>query len=847
MNSFVRKALTHFGFVVLLLAVTAIYFFPQLQGKVLPQGDTVNYKGMSREIETFKEKTGETTLWTNAMFGGMPTYQINTVAAGNQLERVEAVGLLGLDVPIGRFFVAMVCFYILMVTLGVNPWLGVIGAIAFSFSTNSITLFEAGHNTKLAAISHLPLVAAGMVLAFRKKYLLGGLLFALGLGLDIYSNHIQMTYYFFITVLVYGVAQLVDSIRKGEIVDFAKSAGVLILAGGIAVGSAASNLLVTYEYSRDTMRGKPILQADANTPAGSESAVEGLAWDYAMQWSNNVVDVFSSFIPGVAGGSGREKAGANSAFRKALIQKGLQVPAEFQAPLYWGALPFTSGPTYLGATIFFFFFLGLILVKGPVKWWLGIGTLLTFMMSMGKNMEWFNELLFNYFPLFNKFRTPNSVISVTSFLMPFLGFLALNELLKKDIDTKTKQRAVYIAGGITGGICLFFWLLGPSFFDFSSAADAQYVNQYQIDPNALPADRAALMRSDSFRSFALILLCAGLAWAYSQNYIKQGVLLAGLGLLTIFDLWTVGRRYVDSDSFVNKTNYASNFKPRQVDELIMKDLDPNFRVLDLTVSTFQNSSTSYFLKTIGGYHPAKLQRYQDIIERHISKNNEKVLNMLNTKYFILQGQDGQPQMQINMSALGNAWFVNNLQLVPSANAEIDSLTNFDPANTAIIHQEFNNYINNFKPQRDSASTIQLTSYEPNHLTYQSNAGNEQLAVFSEVWYGPNKGWQAYIDGKPVEHIRANYVLRAMRIPAGQHKIEFIFDPKTYKTGVALSTIFSSIIVLGTLGYVGYTGYQSFKQAQNEPEPKPTQPMPKAPARPVTKPTSRATTKPKKKK
>lgn len=823
MNSFATKTLTHIAVVLVFLGLAAIYFLPQLEGKVVQQSDIQQYRGMSQEVREFKNKTGETSLWTNAMFGGMPTYQINTIQAGNNLKLVDRVATLTIHEPIGRFFAAMVGFYILMMVLGVNPLLGAIGAVAFGFSTNNFILYEAGHITKLTTISYLPLIAAGLVLAFRKKYLLGGVLFALGMGLDVYANHPQMTYYFGLTLLIFGIAQLIYSIRKGEIVDFAKAAGVLILAAAIGVASAASNLLVTYEYAAETMRGEPILQNDATNGQQSSSEVEGLAWDYAMQWSNGTLDLFASFIPGVVGGGSQQPVGENSTFRQELVRQGYRVPAELSAPLYWGDLPFTSGPAYFGATVFFFFLLGLILVKGPVKWWLALGTLLTFMLSMGNNLEWFNRPIFDLVPLYNKFRTPNSVLSVTAFLVPMLGLLALNEVFSGKHDKRTIQRAVYMSGGIAGAIALFFMLLGPSFFDFTSAADQQYIQNYKISPDALPSDRKALMRGDAFRSFALVLLSAGLIWTFLQKWTQRNVVILGIGVLVLFDLWTVGRRYLNEDSFVPKINAEAAFQPRQVDDVIRKDGDPNFRVLDLTQNDpFASSFTSYFHKSIGGYHAAKLQRYQDIIDRHLRKNNERVFNMLNTKYFIIPGQSGQAEMQINMAALGNAWFVGDTRMVDTPNQEIDVLNEIDPATTAAIHKEFSDYLAGLNLQLDSTATIELTDYKPNHLTYQSNASREQLAVFSEIWYGPNKGWQAYIDGEPVEHIRANYILRVMRVPAGQHKIEFIFAPKTYERGKLISTIFSSLILVGLLGVVGYKGYQSYQKAKNEPRPTPTQ-------------------------
>ncbi len=818
MNSFITKSLTHIAVLLAFLVLSAIYFYPQLEGKVLPQGDIMQYMGMSQEVRAFKEKTGKTALWTNAMFGGMPTYKINTIRDGNTLRWADKLGRLGIKEPIGNFFVAMTGFYILLACLGVNPWLSAIGALAFGFTTNNLILYEAGHASKLNAIAYLSFMAAGIMMAFRKQYLWGSLLFGLGLGLSLLSDHVQMTYYFFITLLIFGLAQLVDSILKKEITHFAKATAMLVLSGLVAIASAASNLLPTYEYAQDTMRGKPILEKDANTDETSSSAVEGLSWDYAMQWSNNTLDLFAAFIPGVVGGGSQEPLWKNSAIREDLSNRGARLPEDFKAPLYWGALPFTSGPAYFGATVVLFFLMGLILVKGAAKWWLAIGTLLTFLLSMGKNLEWFNELFFNYFPLYNKFRTPNSVLSVTALLVPMLGFLALGEILKSNSNKRLIMISLAIGGGIALTVSLFFAILGPSMFSFAGLRDTD-LERAGYNLSAVIADRQALMRGDAFRAFLLVALSGGLVWAFVNKKIQKSVLIIGLGILVIFDVWTVGRRYLDSNSFVSKTTQNVNFKPRPVDEVILKDQDPNFRVLDLSVSTFEAAfPTSYFHKSLGGYNAAKLQRYQDIIDRHLLKNNEKVVNMLNTKYYITRDTNGQPEVQINMGALGNAWFVSQTLIVNSANQEIDALTTFNPAEQAIIHSEFSNYLEGLNIKKDSTNSISLTKYEPNYLVYQSNAKSEQLAVFSEVWYGPDKGWQAYIDGKPVSHIRSNYILRALRIPAGQHSVEFKFEPQSYQTGKLLSAIFSSILLLGLLGFGGFSAYQSYQEALKAPKP-----------------------------
>ncbi|WP_282779931.1 YfhO family protein [Phaeodactylibacter xiamenensis] len=829
-----QKVIPHLIALGIFFALCAAFFFPQLEGKMPQQGDIIQYRGMSQEVREYKEQTGETSLWTNAMFGGMPTYQINTVSEGNTLKVLDNIGTLGMKPPIGRFFLAMAGFYLLMVVLGANPWLAVIGAIAFGLTTNNLILFEAGHETKVKSISYLPIVTVGLLMAFRKRYLLGGILFATGLGLNIMANHVQMTYYFALTLLIFGVAELVYNIRRNRLPHFAKAAGVLIAGGLLALGAAASNLWITYEYSKDTMRGEPILETTGD--ASSSSETEGLAWDYAMQWSNGAIDLFASYIPGVAGGGSQEAIGDDSAIAQDLRRKGARLPANFKAPLYWGDLPFTSGPIYFGSIVFFLFLMGLFLVKGPVKWWIGLGTLLTMLLSMGNNLEGFNRLFFDYFPLYNKFRTPNSILSVTAFLVPVLGFLTLHKIINQKVTKEDAMRSLKIGGGIAAAIALFFALLGPSFFDFNSAGDAR-LEQSGFDLGAVRADRQSLMQGDAFRTLILVLLSGGLLWAYLQEKVKLNILLLGLGVLITFDHWTVGRRYVDEDLFVTERQYFAGLAPRPVDEQILQDTDPHYRVYDASINTFNSSKASYYHKTIGGYHAAKLQRAQDLIDRHLSQGNQKVLDMLNTKYFII-GQPGQEQVQQNPNALGNAWLISNFQTVNSANAEIDALTDFDPATTAVVHQDFKEYIAGLSPS--GAGQIKLTSYAPNKLTYEATVQGDQFAVFSEVWYGPDKGWQAYIDGQPVDHIRVNYLLRGLKIPAGQHEITFEFSPASFDRGVMVSRIFSSLILLGLIGYVGYSGYQFYQNP-------PADPSPQQPGTKQTKPTATSTQRKKKKK
>lgn len=807
MNPILKKLLPHIGALAIFMALAAAYFSPQISGKMLPQSDIMQYKGMSQELKEYKEKTGKTTLWTNSMFGGMPTYQIKSIHSGNNFYHASKVYRLFVSQPIGRFFAAMLSFYILMMVLGGNFWVSIAAAIGFGFTTNNFLLYEAGHTTKLSVLSYLPLLAAGMILTFRRKLLLGGTIFAIGAAFAVHANHPQMAYYFFLTLLIFGIAQFVKDLKAKELPQFAKAVGVLLVGGLLALGSASSNLLVTYEYSQETMRGAPILKNENATPASS-SETDGLEWGYAMQWSNGLVDCFSSFIPGVAGGGSQEPIDKSSASFKSLRKQGYNVREPITAPLYWGKLPFTSGPAYFGAAIILLFLMGSILVKGPVKWWLLLGTLLTFMLSMGKNLAFINEFFFNYFPLFNKFRTPNSVLGVTAILVTLLAFLTVEHIINKKSSKEEVLRSLYIGGGIAAAVALYFLVFGTSFYDFVHFQDA---NRAPFDPNALIEDRQALMQSDALRSLIIVLVSGGLIWLFVKEKIQQLWLVAGIGIIVLIDLWTVDKRYLSDDDFVNKTRYEVNFSPRPADEQILQDPDLYYRVYDASESTFQSTKTSYYHKSIGGYHAAKLQRFQDIIDRHISQGNQKVLDMLNTKYFIVPSQQqGVPAgVQQNPGAMGNAWFVNSIRTVASANEEIDALNEIDPKNEAVVHQEFADYVAGFTPQKNGAIT--LTDYQPDQLTYQSNSSSEQFAVFSEVWYGPNKGWEATIDGEPVEFVRVNYILRGMKVPSGTHTIVFKFNPKMYRLGTTLSFVFSTLILLA-FAYVLFQKWGEVKGA-----------------------------------
>ena len=801
-----KKYAVHLIAVVVMLIIAVVYFMPQFQGKRLQMGDIVSNQGMANESREFREKTGEATLWTNSMFGGMPTYNISSPSPNNVAKPLERILKLGISGPAGMFLMGMISFYICMLVLGVNPWVSLIMSILFSFSTSNLMLTGAGHNTKVRTIMLAAPIIAGVILTLRGRYILGGFIFTLFMALSVQANHPQMIYYLGLALGIYMIFALVDAIQKKTLKNYGISVGIFIVGSLLALGASASKLLPTYEYSKQTMRGEPILETTSAPSSSSET--KGLEWNYAMNWSGGMLDAFSLFIPRAAGGGTVEELSGDSNFAKLTGQR-----RGVSAPVYFGSLPSTAGPYYFGAILFFLFLFGALTVPGKVKWWLVTAVLFTVLISFGKNFEGFNRILFDYFPMFNKFRTPNSVFSITGILITILAGLGFNNLIKAE-DKSQYLKPLYISGGTLGLIALLFAFVGPSMIDFSSAYDARMGDPRLVD--ALIEDRIDLLTSSAYRVLLLTLIATGLVWAYLKSYINQYVLIIGIGLVAIFDQFQVSSNYFNKDSFVNDRQYkAANFSPRPVDEQILQDKDLHYRVQDFTVDTYNSASTSYFHKTIGGYHPAKLQRIQDVIDHYLANRtqenpfgNQRILNMLNTKYFILPSQNNQAVVQQNPSANGNAWFVSDIEYVNTPNEEIDALADFDPIRTAVISNEFKDYVSSASLSGDGS--IQLTSYEPNKLEYTSTSSAEQLAVFSEVWYGPDLGWNAYIDGEKVEHIRANYLLRALKIPAGQHTIVFEFKPKSFENGKLISLISSICIVL--LG--GFAGYQLYNKNKN---------------------------------
>jgi hypothetical protein len=805
-----KKNLPHIIAVIVILLVNIIYFLPQFQGKKLDMGDITSHRGASHEAATYRAETGEEVLWTNSMFGGMPTYNISTRHQNNVTQGISKGLSLFIGRPAGIFILGMLSLYICLIVLGVNSWMSLIMAIIFGLSTSNLMLMSAGHVTKVRSIMASAPIIAGVLLTMKGRYWLGGSIFTLFMGISVMANHPQMIYYLGLTLGLYMIFALVDAVQKSKLPQYGKAVGVLIACTIIAVGASATKLMPTYEYGKETMRGNPILTVDTSAPKTS-SSVNGLDYDYAMGWSGGILDVLSVFIPHAAGGGSVEELSKDSRFAKVTGQR-----RKVAVPTYFGPLPNTAGPYYFGAIVFFLFFIGALIVPGKFKWWLITGTIFTLLLSMGKNFDILNKPLFDYFPLFNKFRTPNSAMSITGILIIILAGLGFNEILKRD-DKSTLIKPLLIAMGAVAGFSVLFGLIGPSLISFESSYDARMGGDKNI-LEALYEDRAGLLSSSAYRTAGFVLAVGLIMYGYLKGKIGQLIMIGIVGLLAVADQTLVSKNYF-GNNYVSARKYETKFVERPADTQILADKDPHFRVQDFTVDTYNNSTTSYFHKTVGGYHAAKLQRIEDILDRHLRNRsqqnpygNQAILNMLNAKYFIVPTGEKTSAAQQNPGALGNAWFVNSIKSVPNANTEIDALTNFDPATTAVIHEEFGSYLNGFTPQKQG--NISLTKYSPNAIEYTSNSTSDQLAVFSEVWYGPNLGWQAYIDDQPIEHIRANYILRALKVPAGQHKIKFEFNPSTYRTGKMISLI-SSILLLVIMGFAGYKIFKGEESVLDE--------------------------------
>ncbi len=805
MNSFSFKSIApHVVAVVLFLVVTFAYFSPLLEGKQIKQSDVTNFYGMSKEAHDYNAATGETALWTNSMFGGMPTYLIISVANANLFIKVHEFLSLGGAKPAGMVFLYLLGFYIALLAFRVNPWLSIAGALAYGFSSYFFIILEPGHITKAMALGYMPALIGGVYLAYNRKILLGGVLFGTFLTLQLLVNHMQITYYTFIIILVLGIFEFIRAIKEKLILNFAKASVMLLFVAILAIGSNLTNLWLTYEYGKYSMRGKTELTSD------KENQTAGLDKDYATAWSYGQAETFSLLIPNINGGASGGELSTNSETYDYFNKQYGSVQAKQivkQMPLYWGSQPFTSGPVYAGAAVIFLFVLGMFLLRGNVKWWLLSITIISILLAWGKNFMGLTEFFLDYVPGYNKFRTVSMILIIAEFALPLLAVLTIDKILKEGVERKLLIKYLKWSLGIVGGIVLILTIMPSAFFDFSCAGDVQYA-QAGYPMKELQADRESLLRMDGFRSLVFILLMATVVFFAGLKKLKPGIAILIVGVLFIADLWPINKRYVNNDMFISKADQKKPFLPSQANLDILKDTDPDFRVLNVAANTFNDVSTSYFHKSIGGYHGAKMKRYQELIDKQISKNNMQVLNMLNTKYVIVSTKEQGPVAQQNPFALGNAWFVKSYKLVENADSELSALTNFDAAKEAIVDKRFTSMLTGFKSDSDSVATIKLTKYTPNYLSYESNSAISQLAVFSEIYY--DKGWNVFVDQKPASYFRANYVLRAMMLPAGKHKIEFKFEPDGYRIGEKVSLASSILLVLLLLGAAFYEVRKTFK-------------------------------------
>ncbi len=799
------------AFIVILFA----YFQPVLDGKVVAQQDIIRARATSQEIYKHREKHGEEPLWTNSQFSGMPTFQMSTKYPANLIKDVKnTLTKPYFPASLGLIFTLFLGFFILLMVMRTGPWISLIGAFAFAFSTYFIISFEAGHTGKLRVIGFIAPCIASIVIALRGKWLLGGALTAFTVAAALGSNHLQIAYYLALLIVILMITEGAWAVKAGKLKPYMMSAGVLLIAGILAVGPNLSSIWSTYVYSQETIRGGSSPLEKDETKRSS-----GLNKDYAMRWSYGKAETFNLLIPNFHGGASQQELSTSSHTAEVFRKKGAPERRIEQImksmPTYWGDQPFTSGPTYLGAVICFLFFAGLFLVRQPVRWWTLAIAVFAILLAWGKHFPVLNNFMFDHFPFYNKFRAPSMILTLVCFAAPLLGMLGLHEVIRQQHYPKQVLKKVQYALYITGGLCLLFAVAGDAFFSFQGPSDQRYASQgFPMD--ALREDRAAMLKSSAFRSLVFILLAFLLIWGFLKKKLSKTLLLAGVGLLVLIDLWVVDKRYLNESHFTENNEFATYYETTQADRTILnykkESGDPHFRVLNLAVQNpFTDALTSYHHRSVGGYHAAKLIRYQDLIERQLSQKNRNVLNMLNTKWFIVPAKKKKGQQeraQWNNQALGNAWFVQGLKWVPDAEAAMKSLNDLDPSKTTIVNEEFKPYMSDRSFSFDEGSSINLTQYRANRLTYKTDIKDgPHFTVFSEVYYeGSGEDWKVFIDGEPASHIRVNYTLRGMVLPKGRHTVEFKFHPKSYYTGEKIS-LASSILILALIAGGAFYEYR----------------------------------------
>lgn len=803
------------------------YFFPaDIENRILFQHDTAAGAGAGQEVKEYYEQTGERSRWTNSLFGGMPMYQIApSYNSTKSLQWVQKAYQLFLPDYVCLTFMLMLGFYILLRVFGIPVWLAGLGGIMWAFSSYFFILISAGHIWKFITLAYVPPTIAGIVLAYRGKLLWGGILTALFVALQITSNHVQMSYYFFFVILFFVGAYFEKAWRTKTLPQFFKASAVLIVAALVGIAANVSNLYHTYAYSKETMRGKSEL---VQTGDAAKQTSSGLDRDYITQWSYGIDETLTLLVPNFKGGASAALSQSETAMSKANPMYSSLYGSLTQ---YFGTQPMTSGPVYVGAFVLFLFVLGCFIVKGPLKWALIGATFFSIVLSWGKNFMPLTDFFIDYVPLYNKFRAVSSILVIAEFTIPLLAIFALKRLLEEPEILKQEKKPLGISLLLTAGIALLLAVAPGSIGSgYVPAQEAQMlqnaVNQQMIPANELSGIlanlgemRAELVSSDALRSFIIIGIGCSLLWLYASGKLRSSLTIAGITILCLADMWGVNKRYLNDAQFVPHSIRTETFTKTNTDELILQDTSLDYRVLNFATSTFDDNNTSYWHKSVGGYHPAKLRRYQEMIEHHISPemqaaykaiataggemdsvdaNKFRILNMLNTKYFIFPaGQQRQTVPILNPHAYGNAWFVNKVQYVNNANEEIDALDSIIPTETAVVDARFKDVLKGAtESYKDSLSSIRLTSYAPNRLTYETNNAQDGIAVFSEIYY-PD-GWHVTIDGQPAELARADYILRTMYVPAGQHTIEMRFDPTSLHVteGIAYGAL--ALLVIGII-------------------------------------------------
>lgn len=803
------------------------YFFPaDIENRILFQHDTAAGAGAGQEVKEYYEQTGERSRWTNSLFGGMPMYQIApSYDSTKSLQWVQKAYQLFLPDYVCLTFMLMLGFYILLRVFGIPVWLAGLGGIMWAFSSYFFILISAGHIWKFITLAYVPPTIAGIVLAYRGKLLWGGILTALFVALQITSNHVQMSYYFFFVILFFVGAYFEKAWRTKTLPQFFKASAVLIVAALVGIAANVSNLYHTYAYSKETMRGKSEL---VQTGDAAKQTSSGLDRDYITQWSYGIDETLTLLVPNFKGGASAALSQSETAMSKANPMYSSLYGSLTQ---YFGTQPMTLGPVYVGAFVLFLFVLGCFIVKGPLKWALTGATFFSIVLSWGKNFMPLTDFFIDYVPLYNKFRAVSSILVIAEFTIPLLAIFALKRLLEEPEILKQEKKPLGISLLLTAGIALLLAVapgsIGSGYVPAQKAQMLQNaVNQQMIPANKLSGIlanlgemRAELVSSDALRSFIIIGIGCSLLWLYASGKLRSSLTIAGITILCLADMWGVNKRYLNDAQFVPHSIRTETFTKTNTDELILQDTSLDYRVLNFATSTFDDNNTSYWHKSVGGYHPAKLRRYQEMIEHHISPemqaaykaiataggemdsvdaNKFRVLNMLNTKYFIFPaGQQRQTVPILNPHAYGNAWFVNKVQYVNNANEEIDALDSIIPTETAVVDARFKDVLKGTtESYKDSLSSIRLTSYAPNRLTYETNNAQDGIAVFSEIYY-PD-GWHVTIDGQPAELARADYILRTMYVPAGQHTIEMRFDPTSLHVteGIAYGAL--ALLVIGII-------------------------------------------------